>query len=420
MSATTQRLERTVAPWPATRARRILAWAQDGSLRNQVLVALLLVLALRIIFAAVLMVSCANDACGSTVPNWMWFRLPPATSGWQGFLAGPWMRNDAVYYAQIAVHAYTPAVSVPDPLGVFYPFFPMLSRVLLPVTAGDPVVAGLLVNTVLTVAAIALLYTLARDELGVTAAARARLLLVLSPAAFFLLAPMSEAAFLTFTVAAVLAARRGRILLASILAIGATLSRDQGILVVIPLAFAVLERWRDRHREQRFPLQWSDAGLLLAPLSFVGFQWYLWGHGWPGGSFQAEAVFMHAHAAPPWVALWQSIVVVVTRFDAPEFINLATVALVALSLPLMWRRLRRADTAYTAASLLIILFHVGGYSPLEFGSPIHDHHLSGVAASRRSGWNTDEATPYGIRSRHPYAPDRCRRQRLPHGGVKGH
>jgi hypothetical protein len=338
---------------------------QEDSLRNQVVVAILFVVALRIVFAAVLIVSCSNNACGSTVPSWMWFKMPPATSGWQGFLVGPWLRNDAVYYAQIAVHGYTPAVSVPDPLGVFYPFFPMLSRPVLPLAAGDSVIAGLLVNTVLTVAAIALLYVLARDELGVSAAGRARLLLVLSPAAFFLLAPMSEAAFFTFTVAAVLAARRGRIFVASILAVGATLSRDQGILVVIPLAFAVFERWRDRHREGRFPLQMSDAGLLLAPLNLAGFEWYLWQNGWPGGSFRAEAIFMHAHVAAPWLTLWQAIVLVVTRLDAPELINLIAVVLLMLSLPFMWRRLRRADTAYAAASLLVVLCHVGGYSPLE-------------------------------------------------------
>lgn len=364
MSATTQRLERTAALWPAERTRRVVAWARQGSLRDQVLVAILLVVVLRIVLAAVLMLSCSNNSCGSTVPNWMWFKMPPATSGWQGFLVGPWMRNDAVYYAQIAVHAYTPAVSVPDPLGVFYPLFPMLSRPVLPLVAGDPVVAGLLVNTVLTVAAITLLHFLARDELGDAAASRARLFLVLSPAAFFLLAPMSEAAFFTLTVAAVLAARRRRILLASLLAMGATLARDQGILVLIPLGFAAWEGWRERAMERRFPLRWSDASLLLPPLSFAGFQWYLWGHGWPGGSFRAEAVFMHTHAVLPWVAIWRSLTVVVTRFDAPELINLLAVILLLCSLPLMLRRLRPADTAYAGASALVILCHVGGYSPL--------------------------------------------------------
>ncbi len=39
--------------------------------------------------------------------------------------------------------------------------------------------------------------------------------------------------------------------------------------------------------------------------------------------------------------------------------------LLAASIPLMWRRLRPGDTAYAVVSLLVIISHVGGFSPLE-------------------------------------------------------
>ncbi|MGA8017151.1 MAG: hypothetical protein WCB85_14680 [Candidatus Dormiibacterota bacterium] len=322
-----------------------------------------IVLAVHVVLGAFLVVACGDLHCNAAGVNW--YGAPPATSGWQGLLVGPWLRDDAVYYAQVASHGYVSAGPGIGPLGIFFPLFPLLTRALMPLAGGDAVLAGLAVNALLTVAALTLLYGLIADDHGSTAGRVGLVLLAASPAVFFMLAPLSEAAFLTFTLATVLAARRGRIGLAGLLAVGATLSRDQGILVLVPLVFAVFERARARRGAGRLPLSWSDASLALAPLSFLGFQLYLPGHGYAGGTFAAELVYMHTHPAAPWVPLWESLRLVVSHADAAELVNLVAVVLLAASIPLMWRRLRPGDTAYAVVSLLVIISHVGGFSPLE-------------------------------------------------------
>lgn len=335
-----------------------------GSLAGTVLLSVALVIALHLVLGAILAASCPGGHCDDVGANW--FGAPPPAAGWQGLLLGPWLRNDAVYYMQIALHGYTAPEASTGPLGIFFPLFPMLTRAAMVLTGGNALLAGLAVNAVLSVAAMTLLAVLAGDELGAAASRRSMLLLAASPAAFFLLAPLSEACFVTFTLGTVIAARRDRIALASLLAVGATLSRDQGILVLLPLGAAVVEGWRQRAGERRFPVAWADATVVLPALSLALFEWYLWGHGYPGGTFRAEAVFMHTRAAPPWQSLVQGVQLVLSpRVRAGDVLDLLAVLLLAASLPLMWRRLRRADTAYAAASLLVILLHVGGYSPLS-------------------------------------------------------
>jgi hypothetical protein len=355
-----------LAPVRAVRAAsaHLQSWIRaSGSTRRAIGIAIGAVLGLHAILALVLAVSCGDLRCDDQGVNW--YGSPPAGSGWQGLLVGPWLRGDAVYYAQIATDGYVPAGTTAGPLGVFYPLFPLLARGLMPVLGGQPVMAGLAVNAMLTVVALVLLRSLVGDEAGPRAARSVTMLICASPAAFFLLAPLSEATFFTFTLATVVAARRGRIGVASLLAVGATLSRDQGILVMIPLAAAALQRARARLAEGRCPLQWSDASLALAPLSFLAFQVYLTGHGYGQGTLGAEAVYMHTHLAAPWSSIAQSVALVVSRADAPELVNLVAVILLAASIPVMWRRLRRSDTAYAVASLLVVVCHVGGFSPLE-------------------------------------------------------
>ena len=338
--------------------------ARGGWLVHTLLLSLALVIGLHLVFGAVLAAACPGGRCNDLGVNW--FGAPPPAAGWQGLLLGPWLRNDAVYYLQIALHGYTAPEASTGPLGVFFPLFPMLTRAAMAITAGNALLAGLAVNALLSVVAMTLLAVLVRDDFGATAARRSVVLLAASPAAYFLLAPLSEACFLTFTLGTVVAARRGRIVLASVLGVGATLTRDQGLLVLIPLVVAVMARWRARAGARRLPITWPEVAVVLPPLSFGLFQWYLSGHGYPGGTFRAEAVFMHTHAAAPWQSLLQGIRLVLSGHPrAGDVLDLVAVLLLAASLPLMWRRLRRADTAYAAASLLVILLHVGGYSPLS-------------------------------------------------------
>jgi len=350
--------------WPGRPvAGRITSWLRSrGPLQKAVLLSTVLVVGLHIVLGLALAISCGDGHCNSQGISW--FGAPPATSGWQGLLVGPWQRNDAVYYSQIALHGYLPPGSGIGPVGAFFPLFPLLIRVFLTVLGGDSILSGLVVNALLTVIALTLLFRLVETDYGARAGYRAQLLLGMGPAIFFLLSPLSEASFLTFTLAALLAARRDRIVLAAVLAAAATLTRIQGILVMIPILIEVGLQARARLRGHRRPLRWSHAALALPPVCLLGFQWYVSGHGYPGGILTVDQVYWHDHTAFPGVVVWDSLQWVIAHGDVPELVNLLAVVALFVSIFFMRRRLRASDTAYAAASLLVIVSHLDGFSPL--------------------------------------------------------
>ncbi len=317
---------------------------------------------MRVVLGLAVAVSCGDGHCDSQ--GITWFGAPPATTGWQGLLVGPWQRNDAAFYSQIALHGYLPPSAGIGPVGVFFPLFPLLMRAFMTFLGGDAILSGLVVNSVLTAIALTLLFRLVETEYGARAGHRAQLLLGVGPAIFFLLSPLTEATFLTFTLAAVLAVRRERIVLASLLAAGATLSRIQGILVMVPLLVEIGFQARARLAAGRRPLGWPHAALVLPPACLLGFQWYVTGHGYPGGILAAEQVYWHVQAVLPGIAVWDSLLWVFAHADVPELLNLLSVIALFVCVLFMWRRLRPADTAYAAVSLLVIVSHVNGFSPL--------------------------------------------------------
>jgi hypothetical protein len=409
MSASQGRVTRAGALPGASPVTRIAAGLQRRSeLTRACLLSVALVVAMRVVLGAVLVVSCGDAHCNAQGVNW--FGSAPASAGWQGLLVGPWDRNDAVYYAQIALHGYASPSAVLGPLGVFFPLFPLLARLALPVTAGDPILAGLLVNSVLAAVALVLMFELAKTDFGARAGYRAMLLLGAGPAAFFLLAPLSEAAFLALTLAAVLAARSGRGLLAGLIAVAATLTRDQGILVAVPLALIAGERARSRWRSGHLPLLWSDASLALAPLAYLGFQWYLGGHGYAGGTVAAERVYMHTQAAGPWTVLAESVQRVVTRADVAELVN----------------RLHPSDVERAASGRHGLRggqpagdrLPRGRLLAARVGAALHGHHVPGVAAA---GGTPALAAGHGVGGGGAGQRDPAggrRGERLPHGAVR--
>jgi hypothetical protein len=352
------------SPPPATAG---LERVRDGVRRwpplgRAILDSVALVIAMRVVLGLTVAVSCGDGHCDTQ--GITWFGPAPATSGWQGLLVGPWQRNDAALYSQIALHGYLPPSSGIGPVGVFFPLFPLLMRAFMTFLGGDSILSGLVVNSVLTAVALTLLFQLVESDFGERAGRRAQLLLGVGPAIFFLLSPLSEAGFLTCTLAAVLAVRRERILLAALLAAGATLSRIQGILVMVPLLIEIGFQARARMAARQRPLRLSHLALVLPPACLLGFQWYVAGHGYPGGILAAEQTYWHAHTVFPGVAVSDSLLWVFSHADVPELLNLLAVVALLVSIVFMWRRLRPSDTAYAVASLLVIVSHVNGFSPL--------------------------------------------------------
>jgi 4-amino-4-deoxy-L-arabinose transferase-like glycosyltransferase len=186
----------------------------------------------------------------------------PAAPGLDGALAGIWLRWDTGWYLEIAQHGYSCYGS-----SAFMPLYPVLIRGLGFLAGSNDLAAALLISSIASFVAFYLLYQLAQELTGSSEIARASVIaLAIFPVSFFLMAGYTEALFLALAIGAYLAARRERWLLAGALAALATLTRLQGILLLVPLAFELLLAQRGQIRRWR-----TWLALLLAPLALALF-----------------------------------------------------------------------------------------------------------------------------------------------------
>jgi hypothetical protein len=200
-------------------------------------------------------------------------RNPLLTSG----DGGPMLRSlttwDGWWYLGIVRNGYHAA-----PLDgayhdyAFLPLYPMLVKTLsLPFPGWEGLIAVLLSN-VLFVVGIVLLVRLTAPLFGEAFALRSAALLAIFPFAAVFSMAYAESLFLVLMLGAFLAAERGRAIPAGILLALATLTRLQGVALVIPLAWILWER-AGRPRGIRAP--W--LALLLGPLAAVAaYAWVIW------------------------------------------------------------------------------------------------------------------------------------------------
>jgi Mannosyltransferase (PIG-V) len=121
-------------------------------------------------------------------------------------LLSTWQRWDALWYQRIAEAGYRPG----DGTAHFQPLYPLLARIVSVPLSGQVVWAELLVSSAAFALAMWLLYRVARFDVGPLVARLSVLLTALFPTGFFLLAPYTEALYLTLTVAALYLARSWR------------------------------------------------------------------------------------------------------------------------------------------------------------------------------------------------------------------
>lgn len=220
-----------------------------------------------------------ENALEARVPLW------PAqlASGewWQRALVSPWMRYDYEYYERIITRGY----SISDGTASFHPGFPLVAKPFFWLS-GNAQASLLLASTLSAWAATMLLARyVGRFEDDGNAGREGRensrfanvaaWMLLLNPLGWILLAPYTEGTFLAFCIASLWAMRERRLWLGAVLAMGATLARQQGILLLAPLFW---ELWRHRRPQESEPqvlarttrpFDWLCLGLI--PLAFASY-----------------------------------------------------------------------------------------------------------------------------------------------------
>lgn len=256
-----------------------------------------------------------------------------------------WQRFDTNWYLAIAAQGYIVEGST-----VYMPLYPLLVSVLQRVTV-SPMFAALMVSNLALVGALALLYRLAVDVLGTEPARRTLAFFLLFPTSFFLFGAYTESLFLLLALAALLSARRERWLLAALFGALAALTRLQGVVLLIPLAYLW---WRGRRD------WWAGAGLVLIPavtalfLALTSLSLL--------NTYESQ---LHARFVWPWENIAAALSLVGQGGASPvDLLNLAaTLGFGALLIPL-WRRLPREFGLLALAMFLAPLFRMTTTQPL--------------------------------------------------------
>ncbi len=178
--------------------------------------------------------------------------------------------SDSVWYLGIAAegyHAHPISGAYND--WVFFPLFPILTRLASVVTLGDVALAGVLVSNAAFAVAIALLYRLSIPHLGHEGSLRAATYLAVAPGAVAFAMAYSDSLFLALALGAFLAAGTRRYKLMGVLYGLAALTRLPGIVVGLPLLLVMTANDGRRPR-----LSWLC--LTLGPLALLAFYTYLW------------------------------------------------------------------------------------------------------------------------------------------------
>jgi Gpi18-like mannosyltransferase len=266
-----------------------------------------------------------------------------------GIMLDVWSRWDAQHYLDIATIGYHGKDIA------FFPLYPFLIRILGNLI-GDHLVAGLIISNLAFFVALAYLYALTKKEFGDESTAfHAIFYTAIFPTAIFFSAIYTESLFLALTVASVFYARRGNYVTSGIVGGFAALTRPEGVLVALPLAYEIWRGWREGQRTAAFR---GLIGLTLVPAGLLVYMGYLLALVGDPMAFDKVQANWNRHLAPPWVSISNTIHQIAVHplasaITANHLIELVfTLAFLALMVISFWV-LRPSYSIYFAASMLV-------------------------------------------------------------------
>jgi Mannosyltransferase (PIG-V) len=256
-----------------------------------------------------------------------WATIPPLADSGPAFpLVGVWQRWDACWYSKIATFGYEPF----ENSIAFWPLFPLLTGIVSRLLGGAVALAGLVVAGVSFIAAIEGIQRLVGRDFSPEIANRTIIAISFFPTAFFFFAPFTESLFLALSVWTIIGARERRWLLTLVVAFLASLTRIQGLFLMLPIAWEAGMAWRASGRRLGRLVGPIDAGVLLsvaaalAPLAAFGV-FFMFGIFVVGKSpLDTQDAWGGRNFHPPWEVVAASWSWAMDRHDPLQVLNLAT------------------------------------------------------------------------------------------------
>ena len=281
-------------------------------------------------------------------------------------LIDSWNHWDAANYVRIAQYGY---MSQNHPFDLaFFPLFSLLIRVAAWLCGKQGyVVLGIVISNLAFLGAMFVIYQIAEDALGEQVGRRTLLYLCLFPTAFYFFAAYTESLFLVLTAGSFLAMRRRRWLLAGGLGLLASLTRNAGVLLVIPYLYEVwLSREHEGFQLRALFAEWKSLlprllPIVLIPVGAVMYAYYCWKVSGDPLHFMTVQNHWGRHTTWPFIGIWRNLVEIFwtqpfTSSNTPHDILdlVATLGFIALAVA-GWRRLRVSYTIWMVVLLVLSL-----------------------------------------------------------------
>jgi len=280
-------------------------------------------------------------------------------------IAEPWYRYDTFFYVRIVSVGYR----FGDITSGFHPLYPWLSTLAAAIVR-SPLGGLMLVSSLAGLSLTFLFYRLARFDVGHDEAWTATALLLCWPATLAIFVPYTEALYLLVSVSCFVALRTRRFLLAGLMGGLGALTRQHGILLVLPLLW---ELWESSGRNWRHLVTnwraWVACALVPAGYAvWILYRAFAINDVTPDFSSPqrfiysimvsptAYQIFQDQKFLPPWQSLWMALGAYWRgtvhgsahgdAFLAAVFITMFVFA---------WRYLRTSYKIYSLAVVLIAL-----------------------------------------------------------------
>ncbi len=310
----------------------------------------------------------------------VWPPFTPFAAWLNRLLLQPWNRWDVEWYLKIVSEGYHPTNGTAQ----FHPLYPWVSTPLARLGI-DPLLSLSLVGMICGLLFLLVFQQLARLDQSPDQIQNSTLSLLFFPLTFILFIPYSEPLFLLCAGLCLLLARRKNWWLAGLTGGLAALTRQQGILLLLPLAWEI---WETAGYNLKAVLKNRSGliGLALIPLGtflWLLYRWLLLGDLNPDFSSLNGLIYSVAISpsaarvveiqkfVPPWETLWIAGNMAFTQLDADLALNLIMAFwFVGLTL-IAWPNMQTSDRIYVVATILLSFSYYTGPIHPCMGLPRH-------------------------------------------------